>query len=118
MLAKLSQSFGNVLGYKAIGTITKEDYATLTGDVDALLQQETSLCLLLDLEGFEGEEIKAWGADLKFGRKYHKRIIKLAIVGDKRWQEWLTALAKPFYAREAEFFPTNEREAAWEWLET
>jgi predicted transcriptional regulator len=116
MLEKLNQNKGNILGYKAIGKITKEDYSTLTADVEALLQLEESINLLLDLEEFEGEKIKAWGADLKFGREYRKKIAKMAIVGDKKWQEWMTALVDPFFALEAEFFPTEEREAAWEWL--
>jgi len=118
MLEKLSQSSGNVLGYKAIGKISKDDYAALNTDVEALLQQEEELCLLLDLEEFEGEKIKAWGADFKFGQEYRKTIAKMAIVGDKKWQEWMTSLVDPFYAREAEFFDTEAREAAWEWLQT
>ena len=118
MLEKMSQSSGNIVGYKAIGTITREDYTTLTAEVEALLQQERSICLLVDLEEFRGEEIKAWGADFKFGREYRKKIAKMAIVGDKKWQEWMTALVDPFFAREAEFFPIDEREAAWEWLKS
>ena len=118
MLEKLSQSQGNKLAYKAIGTITKGDYTSLTADIEALLQQEDELCLLLDLEEFTGEKIKAWGADFKFGHKYRKKITKMAIVGDKKWQKWMTSLVDPFYARQAEFFPTEERQAAWEWLQT
>ena len=117
MIEKLAQSSGNILGYKAAGTITKEDYKTLTTDVEALVQQEGSIRLLLDLEEFKGEEIKAWGADLKFGHEYRKKISKMAIVGDKKWQEWLTAVVDPFYAREAKFFPTDDRAMAWEWLQ-
>lgn len=118
MIEKLSQSSGNILGYKAIGKISKEDYTILNADIEALLQQEEGICLLLDLEEFEGEKIKAWGADLKFGREYRKKIAKMAIVGDKKWQEWMTSLVDPFFAREAEFFPTDEYDAAWEWLQT
>ena len=117
MIEKLGRSSGDVLGYKAIGTIKKEDYATLTAEIEALLQQEESINMLLDMEEFEGEQFKAWGADFKFGREYRKKIAKMAVVGDKKWQEWMTALVDPFFAREAEFFPTDEREAAWEWLQ-
>ena len=90
----------------------------MTADVDALLQEEESINLLLDLQEFEGEKIKALGADFKFGHEYHKKITKMAIVGDKKWQRWMTSLVDPFYARQAEFFPTEERQAAWEWLQT
>ena len=117
MLENLSQSTGNISGYKAVGKITRDDYTILTADVEALLQQEASICLLLEMEEFEGEKIKAWGADIKFGHEYRKKIAKMAIVGDKKWQDWMTALVDPFYAREAEFFPIEERAAAWEWLQ-
>ena len=118
MLEKLSRSTGNILGYKAVGTITKGDYTTFAADVEALLQEEETICLLLDMEEFEGEKVKAWGADLKFGREYRKKITKMAIVGDKKWQKWMTSLIDPFYAREAEFFPIDERDAAWDWLQS
>ena len=117
MIEKSSKSSGNTLGYKAIGTIKKEDYEALIADVEALLQQEESINMLLDMEEFEGEQFKAWGADFKFGREYRKKIAKMAIVGDKKWQEWMTALVDPFFAREAEFFLIEERDAAWEWLQ-
>ncbi len=118
MLEKLDQSTGNILGYKAVGKITRGDYTTLTAGIEALLQQEETICLLLDMEEFEGEKIKAWGADLKFGREYRKKITKMAIVGDKKWQKWMTALVDPFFAHEAEFFPIDERDAAWDWIQT
>jgi hypothetical protein len=107
MLEKMSQSSGNVLGYKVIGKLTKEDYATVAADIEALGQQESSIGLLLDLEAFEGEEIEARGAELSFRGDYQERIAKLAIVGDRL-----------NYTRELRFFPTDEREAAWEWSQT
>ena len=116
MFEKMSQSAGNILGYEAKGMIRKEDYAALTTDVEALLQQEDSIRLLLDLEGFEGEEIKAWGADWKFGREYKKEIAKAAVVGDKKRQKYMTSLLDAFMPNEVKFFSTGEREAAWEWL--
>lgn len=117
MIEKLSQSSGNILGYKVVGPIIKDDYTGLTADVEALLQQEDELCLLLELEEFTGEKVKAWGADFKFGHEYRKKIAKMAIVGDKKWEKWMTSLVDPFYAREAEFYHTDERETAWEWLQ-
>ena len=114
MLEKMSQSSENVLGYKAVDKITRDDYVVLIADVEALIQKVGAIGLLLDLEEFHGEEFKAWWADLKFGHDYRKKIAKMAIVGDKKWQKWLTAIVDPFYAREAEYSPIAEREAAWE----
>ena len=116
MIKKMEESAGNAIGFRTVGRITKDDYQVLVPEVEALVEQEGNIRLLLDMEQFEGEEFKAWGADFKFGREFRKKIDKLAIVGDKRWEKWLAALADPFYAREAEFFKTDDRDAAWSWL--
>jgi hypothetical protein len=116
MLEKLSESSGSVVGYKAVGKITVDDYKQLNPAVQALVDQYDHVCLLLDLQEFAGEQVKAWLPDLKFGHRFHDRIARMAIVGDKRWEKWLAALADPFYARKAEYFPTEEREKAWAWL--
>ncbi|HEY53090.1 MAG TPA: STAS/SEC14 domain-containing protein [Caldilineae bacterium] len=116
MIEKLEQSSGNTIGFKVSGTITKKDYAIMVPEVEALVDQEGDINMLLDLSEFHWEEIGAWGADMKFGSTYRKKINKMAIVGDKKWQKWLTHLVDPFYAREAEFFQTEDSEAAWAWL--
>ncbi len=118
MLEKLSESSGNILGYKVIGKITKEDYATLIEDIEALGQEEDSIRLLLDLEEFKGEELKARGAKLNFRGDYQKKMAKLAIVGDKKWHEWyLTLDDRLNLTRQIKFFSAGEREDAWEWLQ-
>lgn len=116
MIKELSQSSGSVVGYKVSGTITKEDYETFVPQVQALVEQEGSINMLLDLEGFEWEKVSAWGADMNFGHEYHEKITKMAIVGDKKWEKWLTKLVDPFYASQAKYFHTTEMDAAWDWL--
>ncbi|MCK4900989.1 MAG: STAS/SEC14 domain-containing protein [Anaerolineales bacterium] len=113
MFEKLNQSSGNVLGYKVVGTITKADYKTMLPEVEALVEQEGHIRLLLDMTEFKWEKVKAWGADWKFGHEYSEKIDKMAIVGDKKWQEWLAKVAEPFYAGEAKFYPPDEAHDAW-----
>lgn len=117
MLEKLSESSGPVVGYKVVGKVTVGDYKQLEPEIQALVNQfDDNVCLLLDMREFAGEEVKAWLPDLKFGHRFHDKIDKMAIVGDKRWQEWLTALADPFYANEAKFFQPQDTDKAWAWL--
>ena len=87
----------------------------MIADIEALGQEEISIHLLLDLGAFKGEEIKAEGAKLSFRGDFQEKMTKLAIVGDKKWYERLLAFAdRTNYTCEAEFFPADEREAAWE----
>lgn len=117
MLEKLAESVGPVVGYRVVGKVTVEDYQQLEPAIQALVDEyDDDVCLLLDLQEFAGEEVKAWLPDLKFGHRFHDKIDKMAIVGDKRWQKWLAALADPFYADDAEFFRPEETDKAWAWL--
>jgi len=116
MIEKLDKSSGNVLGYKISGTVKKEDYKTMVPEVEAVIEEKGSANLLLDMSGFKWEALGAWGADMKFGRDYHKKIKKMAIVGNKRWEKWMTKIVDPFYAGEAEYFEATDSEAAWAWL--
>jgi SpoIIAA-like len=116
MLEKFSESSGPVAGYRVVGKVTVEDYQQLDPEIQALVNQYEKVYLLLDLQELTGEEVKAWLPDLKFGHRFHDKIAKMAIVGDKRWEKWLTALADPFYAKEAKFFHPEEKDKAWAWL--
>jgi len=116
MFKKLDDSHDNVIGYTAIGSITKDDYSEMVPEVEALAEEYETIDMLIDLTQFKWEKVSAWGADLRFGREFRKKIERLAIVGDKRWESWLTKMAAPFYAREAKFFHTDEMDSAWQWL--
>ena len=76
MLRRLSRSSGKLLGYEVIGKLTQDDYATVTTQVAALLQQENSVRLLLDLTAFEGEEKEALGLQRRFSHRQRRNIAK------------------------------------------
>ena len=117
MLKKMIEdSQGNILAYEAIGDITKEDYDQLEPEVKILAEEHGEVRMLIDMTQFHWEKISAWGADWHFGREFHDVISKMAIVGDKKWEKWLTKLAAPFYAKEARFFYPHQMDEAFTWL--
>jgi len=115
MFEKLSESSGNVIGYKAVGKITGADYKKLEPELEELVKQEGNIRMLLDLE-FDSMTVKAMESDLALGRKFHKNIDKLAIVGDRKWEEWMASMAEKLFAREAKHFRAADTDAAWTWL--
>ncbi len=116
MFEKIAQSSGNVIGYRVAGVIEKSDYAPLTAEVEALVAQYGSIRMLCDMQEFRWEAVDAWGADLRFGSELHHKIEKMAIVGDKRWEQLIAKLVSPFYAKEGKYFSVAEIDQAWEWL--
>ncbi len=53
--------------------------------------------VLMDLQDFHGWDFGAAWADFTFGLKHLGQLERCAVVGDKRWEEWLTDLGKPFF---------------------
>ncbi len=116
MIKKLDNSSGNVVGYKAIGTITSSDYQKLVPEVRDLVEREGNIRMLIDLSEFKWEKMEAWLQDFKFGFELRHEIQKMAVIGDKTWEKWMTYLARPFYATDAKFFHTADIDKAWAWL--
>jgi hypothetical protein len=116
MIEKLAESSGNVVGYKANGVITASDYLKIEPEVRDLVEKEGNVRMLVDLTDFQWEKLEAWLPDLEFGYEFHNKIDKLAIVGNKTWEKWIAHLARPFYARDVKFYPTNDIVRAWAWL--
>lgn len=116
MIKKLAESSGNIVGYKAVGVITASDYLKLEPEVRDLVEKEGNVRMLIDLTEFQWEKLEAWLQDLEFGYEFHNKIQKMAIVGDKTWEKWMTHPAKPFYARNVKFFHSSDISKAWAWL--
>ncbi len=116
MIEKMSRSHDNVLGFRVSGDVAREDYEILEPAVQAIVDQSGSVRLLLDMTDFRWEKVEAWGADLRFGQKYHRSIERLALVGHHKWEKWLARLAEPFYAEQAQYFPDVEQ--GWDWLDS
>ena len=114
MIETMERSTDSVLGYKISGDMTKSDYQTLVPAVEAAIKEQGSISLLLDMTDFKWEKVSAWSADLNFGKQFHDSIDKMAIVGNKSWEKHLTKLAQPYYAKEAQYFETDDD--AWGWL--
>jgi hypothetical protein len=115
MIETMERSTDDILGYTVSGDVTRADYQTLVPAVSAAVEAHGSVSVLFDLTGFHWEKVSAWGDDLNFGKQFHDKVEKMAIVGDKKWEHHLAKLAQPYYAREAKFFDTDDD--AWTWLE-
>ena len=116
MFDVMDESGGSVLGLRATGHITRADYDELTPICEDLISREGQIRVLIDMKGFVLEEPSAWRADFHFGREFHNKIQRMAIVGDKRWEAWMTDFCRHFYATEARFFQSADITLAWDWL--
>ncbi len=116
MFEKLAESTGNVVGYRASGKLTEDDYKTLIPILEQLIEESGKIRFLLYLEDFHGWEMKAAWDDFVFGLKHRNDIERLAMVGDRKLEKLSTDLMKPFKEGEVKFFQTVKLQEAWAWL--
>ncbi len=116
MFEIMEESRGQLVGVRAVGAITRADYDMLTPLCEEVINREGTMRMLFDMQDFELEEPMAWRADFHFGREFHNKIERMAIVGNERWEEWMTDFCRHFYAQDAAFFRIEDIQAAWDWL--
>jgi hypothetical protein len=98
------------------GKLTREDYGRFVPDVERLIQQHGKINILFEMHDFEGWSAGALWEDIKFDVKHFKDIARLAVVGERRWQEGMTAFCKPFTTANIRYFEHAQIDEARAWL--
>lgn len=116
MIEQLQTGSSSILGFKFSGKLHDEDYRTFVPIVDAAVAQAGKIRLLAEFEDFRGWDLQAAWDDLKFGMTHYSAMERMALVGDRQWQEWMARLCKPFTRAEVKYFDASEMDSAWAWL--
>jgi len=116
MIKRLEKSKGKVIGFELSGKLHDDDYKVLVPDVEAVIAREGSVRILMHLIDFKGWDLHAAWDDMKFGIQHCHEFERIAIVGDKTWEEWMAKLSSPFTASGSRFFDPTEIDGAWDWI--
>ena len=108
---------GRILEVLVTGKLEKADYELMVPEVERLIRQYGKLRVLLELRDFHGWTAGGLWEDLKFDVKHFRDIERLAILGEKKWQEGMATFCKPFTTAEIRFFPPEEAEEARRWIQ-
>ncbi|MGI2176913.1 STAS/SEC14 domain-containing protein [Shewanella frigidimarina] len=100
---------------KAIGTLTHEDYLVITPMLEGALSQvdQPKVSLLLDATELDGWDLRAAWDDLKLGLKHKSEFERVAILGNKDWQEWAAKIGSWFIAGEIKYFEDEDDALKW-----
>lgn len=115
MLTILENPGRDVLSVKASGRLTHADYQQFIPNVEGLLEERGRVRVLFELQDCQGWTLRAAWDDLKFGLKHRGDFERCAVVGDKKWQKWLTILSRPFV--KAKYFDKVALDKAWQWVQ-
>jgi len=107
---------GKVIALHVSGKLEKEDYEQFVPEFARLSRQHGKLRLLFDMSGFHGWKVSAAWADFKFGVEHFSDIERLAMVGEKKWQQGMATFCKPFTKASVRYFDHADGAEARKWL--
>lgn len=103
------------LTLKAIGRLTHQDYEAVTPMIDSALQgvRDPQVKVLIDGTEMEGWELRAAWDDFKLVLKHDGEFRKIAIYGNKDWQEIRTKIGAWFVSGEVKYFENHADALTW-----
>ena len=107
---------GKLIAVHVSGKLTKADYEHFVPEFERQIQSHGRLCVLFDMSGLQGWDAGAAWEDFKFGVAHFADIERLAIVGEKKWQEVTATLSKPFTKATVRYFDHTQAPEAQKWL--
>ena len=105
------------LSLKAVGKLTHEDYKKITPMIDSALEgvKDPKVKAFIDGSELEGWEVRAAWDDFKLGLKHGGEFDKIAIFGNKKWQEYTAKIGSWFISGEVKYF--EDVSEAFSWLQ-
>ncbi len=112
----LEENSGELLAIYVSGKLTVEDYEQLGPQFERLVSEHGTLRVLFDMTDFHGWTASALWSDTKFALHHFKDIERLAMVGDKRWQEGVAVFCRPFTRAKVRYFDHADGVDGRRWL--
>jgi hypothetical protein len=106
----------HVVTMEVSGTLTDADYKKFMPQFEEVIGRVGRVRMLVDMRDFHGWDLGAAWDDFKFGTQHARDIARLAMVGEKRWQEWIARAGAVFMKAPVKYFAQDQRAEALAWL--
>jgi len=117
MISRLVTRGGKALAYHVSGKVTQEEVKEVHGEIEAAIRREGKARILVEIGELSMPEPMAVLEDFKLTPEYVSDVERFALVGDQRWQPWVTRLTGVLTRGEARHFASDEVDRALDWLE-
>ena len=107
---------GKQLAVHVSGKLERADYERLVPEFERLVRLHGALRVLFDITAFHGWTAGALWADTTFALHHFGDIDRLAVVGEKKWQEGMATFCKPFTKAKVRYFDHADATMARQWL--
>jgi hypothetical protein len=112
MYTKLPESSGAFVALQVSGKLEKDGYESFLPELTARIKEHGKISLFWEMVGFSGWTVRVIWSDGSFDVKHANDSLRVAIVGDKKWHEWMTSAMRPFTSVDVRYFNREERDEA------
>jgi hypothetical protein len=117
-MIQMLDGFGpTVLALKLSGRLHDEDYDRFVPMVDDAVTKHGKVRMFVEFEDFHGWSLHALWDDIVFAASHCEEIERIALVGEKTWQEWMAKVCKPFTGADVRYFDRADIAAARMWID-
>ncbi|GAB3828082.1 SpoIIAA family protein [Pontibacter rugosus] len=116
MLQLLEDSKEDLVAFRISATVDKQDYDVMLPLLKERIKQHGKVKVYAEVQDVQEYSLKALRDEVKFDLQHASDFSRVAIVGDQKWLEWLSTMAKPFTTAEVKYFDFSQRSQAWEWI--
>jgi stage II sporulation SpoAA-like protein len=108
---------GILLTIKVKGKLKKAELEQGQSAAIEIIKSEGKVRILVIAENFQGWEREGDWGDVSFQMDYDRHIEKIALVGEKRWEDLITPfVGKGMRPVDIQFFPSSELVKARAWI--
>jgi hypothetical protein len=111
------KSDGKMLELYVSGKLMRADYRRFVPEFERLVNKHGKIRILFDMRDFRGWKAAALWDDLKFDLKHFAAIERLAMVGNRKWQKWMSKFCRPFTTAQIRYFNRADIGEARAWLD-
>lgn len=108
---------GKLLAVHVSGKLASTDYEHFAPEFERLVSLHGKLRVMFEMTDFHGWTAGALWEDTKFAMHHFKDIERLAVVGEKKWQEGMATFCKPFTKATVKYFDHSDDTKARKWLD-
>jgi hypothetical protein len=112
----ITNSRENILAIRFSGKVNKEDYKSLLPIVEEKINKSKKINMYWELVDFEGWDIGSLIQEVKFDIAHAASFNKVAVVGEKKWQQMIASAGNRLTSAEVRFFDKSEQMKAMDWI--
>jgi stage II sporulation SpoAA-like protein len=122
MIERLMESAGGVIGFKAVGQVTVEDWEHMEQQIQFLIHSrgKRPIGILVDFSEMTSFDLAARWEEMRFLQKHNLNIARMAVVGTQPREKISNMLVAAAALLQAEtlYFQRSELHHAWHWVRT